>query len=288
MSFPILHYSAFTDTAAGGNPAGVVLDARGLPAAAMQGIAADLGYSESVFLLPRPDGAFDVRYYSPKAEVSFCGHATIAAAVAHADRHGPGLRVLHTRAGEVRVSVDDKRMATLVSVPPRVLPLAEDALAAILDALGWSRADLDGGFAPALAYAGAWHPVLVLAERARLAALDYDFEALAALMAANDWTTVCLAWREDASHWHVRNPFPPGGVVEDPATGAAAAALGAYLAACDALPADRAFSIRQGEDMGRPSRLRVAVPADPADGIRVSGTAVALPAPSAPTAPLSR
>jgi PhzF family phenazine biosynthesis protein len=93
-------------------------------------------------------------------------------------------------------------------------------------------------------------------------------------MASRGWTTVNLVWREDAETFHARNPFPPGGVVEDPATGAAAAALGAYLAVCDALPAQRAFTIHQGEDMGRPSRLTVSVPQDLSEGIRVSGTAV--------------
>ena len=50
-------------------------------------------------------------------------------------------------------------------------------------------------------------------------------------MAARDWTTVQLVWREDADAFHARDPFPPGGVVEDPATGAAAAAFGGYLRA---------------------------------------------------------
>ena len=135
MNAPILHYSAFTTDPRGGNPAGVVLDARALAAADMQRIAAELGYSETAFLLPRPDGEFDIRYFSPRAEVSFCGHATIAAMVAHAERHGSGERVLHTQAGEVRVTVDDAGMATLTSVAPRVVPMPDDALDLTLAAL---------------------------------------------------------------------------------------------------------------------------------------------------------
>ena len=82
MTPAVLRYSAFTTDPSGGNPAGVVLDARGLSDAAMQRIAADVGYSETAFLVPRADGELDVRYFSPLAEVSFCGHATIAAMVA--------------------------------------------------------------------------------------------------------------------------------------------------------------------------------------------------------------
>lgn len=278
MNTPTLRYSAFTTDPSGGNPAGVVLDARAMSDADMQRIATQVGYSETAFLLPRSDGAFDIRYYSPLAEVSFCGHATIAATVAHAERYGPGERLLHTRAGQVRVFVDEALMATLVSVEPQVVPLGAEDLDLILAALDWRSDELDPALPPALAYAGAWHPVIFAATRARLAQLDYDFDALAALMAQRAWTTVNLVWRESAQTFHARNPFPPGGVVEDPATGAAAAALGAYLAVHDALPAQRAFTIHQGDDLGRPSRLAVAVPQDPRAGIRVGGTAVKIEA----------
>ena len=274
MTPAVLRYSAFTTDPSGGNPAGVVLDARGLPDDAMQRIAVDVGYSETAFLLPRVDGELDVRYFSPLAEVSFCGHATIAAMVAHARRRGPGDFVLHTQAGRVRVTVDAAFVATLTSVPPRVEPLDAADLDSVLAALRWQRDALDPALPPAVAYAGVWHPVIAVATRARLADLHYDFDALAALMASRGWTTVNLVWREDAHTLHARNPFPPGGVVEDPATGAAAAALGAYLASQDRLPDNRGFTIHQGHDLGRPSVLRVDVPVDVRDGVRVSGTAV--------------
>jgi PhzF family phenazine biosynthesis protein len=274
MISAVLRYSAFTTDPQGGNPAGVVLDARGLDGDAMQRIATEVGYSETAFLLPRADGDLDVRYFSPLAEVSFCGHATIAAMVAHAREHGPGDAVLHTQAGPVRVTVDAGFVATLTSVAPRVDTLHAADLDALLAALGWRHDELDPALPPGLAYAGAWHPVIAAASRARLADLHYDFDALAALMAARGWTTINLVWRENAHTLHARNPFPPGGVVEDPATGAAAAALGAYLASQDRLPDDRTFTIHQGHDLGRPSVLRVEVPVDVSEGVRVSGTAV--------------
>ena len=78
------------------------------------------------------------------------------------------------------------------------------------------------------------------------------------------------------SVFHSRNPFPAGGVVEDPATGAAAAALGAYLRQIDRLPQTSSFTVLQGEDMGRRSRLSVTVDANNR-GVTVSGTAVPMP-----------
>ena len=183
---------------------------------------------------------------------------------------------VHTRAGEVRVRVDDALRATLTSVAPRVEALDAGRLKAILAALRWRADELDPALPPAVAYAGAWHPIIAVAKRERLARLDYDFDALGALMARHDLLTVNLVWREDATRFHARNPFPPGGVVEDPATGAAAAALGAYLAAHRALPPQRTFVIHQGHELGRPSLLTVHVPDEARAGIQVSGAAVAL------------
>lgn len=94
-------------------------------------------------------------------------------------------------------------------------------------------------------------------------------------MHRHGWTTLQLVWREDQGLFHARDPFPIGGVVEDPATGAAAAAFGGYLRALGTLPPSGAFTILQGEDLGRPSLLRVeASTTDPR--VRVSGQAVAI------------
>lgn len=119
--------------------------------------------------------------------------------------------------------------------------------------------------------------MIAAASRERLADLDYDRAALAGLMARRDWTTITLVRRESESVFHARNPFPPGGVVEDPATGAAAAALGGYLRALGLIATPARLTVHQGVDMGRPSLITVGVPADPAAGIEVTGTAVPIP-----------
>ena len=116
--------------------------------------------------------------------------------------------------------------------------------------------------------------MIAAATRQRLAALDYDFDRLATLMAAREWTTIQLVWREAETRFHARNPFPPGGVVEDPATGAAAAALGAYLRDLKLVPLPATVTIHQGEDLGRPGQLVVDI-RDRAE-IEVTGTAVAI------------
>ncbi|MDN5857535.1 MAG: PhzF family phenazine biosynthesis protein [Pseudonocardia sp.] len=274
----VLRYSAFTTDPAGGNPAGVVLDAAGATEAQMQGVAAEVGYSETAFLVNKT-AIVDVRYFSPLAEVPFCGHATIAAAVAHAERNGSGLLRLMTPVGQVpvqTVATPDGITATLLSVAPRTAELPAADLDELLAALGWAAGDLDPALPPRVAFAGAWHPVLAAATRPRLADLAYDFDRLGALMAARDWTTVALVHRESENVFHARNPFPPGGVVEDPATGAAAAAFGGYLRELGLVTPPSRFTIHQGVDMGRPSLITVDVD-DEDSGIAVSGTAVPIP-----------
>jgi PhzF family phenazine biosynthesis protein len=277
----ILRYTAFSTEPAGGNPAGVVLDSTTLTPEEMQLIATEVGYSETAFLAPRPDGGMDTRYFSPRAEVPFCGHATIAAAVAHAERHGEGEQVLHTAAGRVPVhawrGADGQMTATLTSVRPRIDPLDSADLDRLLRIFGWEHAVLDGDLPPHLTYAGAQHPVVAVDERAAMEAMDYDFAGLDELTAARGWTTVNVVWRESETTFRSRNAFPPGGVVEDPATGAAAAALGGYLRALGLVDPPVRLTVHQGHEMGRPSTLLVDVPTGAETGIAVSGTAVPIP-----------
>jgi PhzF family phenazine biosynthesis protein len=276
MSEVIQRYVAFSDQPSGGNPAGVVLDAAGLSDERMQAIAAEVGYSETALVTGGADGEYDIRYFSPLAEVAFCGHATVATAVALAERDGPGEVVFHTRSGPVPATTarngDGVLEATLTSVPPRVDELDPADLDELLAALRWARGDLDPALPPRLGFGGVFHPVIGVATRERLAALDYDFDRLGAVMAARGWTTVQIVWRESEWRFHSRNPFPPGGKVEDPATGAAAAALGGYLRDLGLATLPASVEILQGEDMGRPGLLRIDIRAD-RDEIDVTGAA---------------
>ena len=149
-----------------------------------------------------------------------------------------------------------------------------DFVSEALSTLGWTTAELDPAIPPARAFAGAWHLVIAVADAERLAELHYDFDALKTLMLREGLTTLQLVWREDAGTFRSRNPFPVGGVVEDPATGAAAAALGGYLRAANLLSAPATILIKQGDDIGRPSRLTVEIPTS--GGIVVKGTAVSI------------
>ncbi|MEV6712975.1 PhzF family phenazine biosynthesis isomerase [Lentzea sp. NPDC051208] len=265
----VLRYSAFTTDPAGGNPAGVVLDASDLSDDEMLGIAAKVGYSETAFVVPRTEREFDVRYFSPKAEVPFCGHATIATSVALAERIGDGPLTFHTRAGEITIETSGGT-ASLTSVPTSTSAADPALVADALEALGYKEI----GDGPVhVGFGGARHLLIPLKDREQLRELDYDFDALRDLMLAHDLTTVHLFWRESADLVHARDPFPVGGVVEDAATGAAAAAFGGYLRD---LEGPQRFVISQGEDMGRPSRLEVDATREDRR-VTVTGAAVPIP-----------
>ncbi|MHA6964034.1 PhzF family phenazine biosynthesis protein [Zobellella denitrificans] len=277
MNEQLYRLAAFSTSPAGGNPAGVWLGEALPDAATMQRIAAEVGYSETAFVAPLDGTERHIRYYSPLREISFCGHATIAAGVVLGQTAGAGRYRLQTAVGEVPVEVfrdGEQWLAALTSVEPEQKAVPPRWLERVLEALDWRPEELDPALPPMLAYAGAWHLVLAAGSAARLARLEYDVERLKALMEDAGLVTLQLVYREDELVFQARNPFPVGGVVEDPATGAAAAALGGYLRAAGLMPVPGELLIRQGEAMGRPSELRVGVPA--AGGIRVSGAAVAL------------
>jgi PhzF family phenazine biosynthesis protein len=274
-SSTVSRLAAFTDTPNGGNPAGVWVGATLPEPREMQQIAAAVGFSETAFIAPETGFERLIRYYSPQTEIPFCGHATIASGVMLGRSHGQGTYQLATTIGIVPVTVidqDGQYQASLTSVVPSQKPAPVELVNAILSAIDWQREDLDQSIPPILAYAGAWHLVLAVQTQARLNALDYDFDRLKQLMLEAELTTLQLIWRESDARFHARNPFPIGGIVEDPATGAAAAALGGYLRDAQLINAPTTIMIRQGEAMGRPSQICVDIPT--IGGIVVTGQAV--------------
>ncbi|MBL8297169.1 MAG: PhzF family phenazine biosynthesis protein [Rhodanobacteraceae bacterium] len=270
----VLRIAAFSDGEQGGNPAGVWLGDALPDADTMQRIAAAVGFSETAFAAPRADG-WRVRYFSPQTEIPFCGHATIALGAALALRHGDGDFALTLN--HAQISVRGQREGTAVAAtlrsPATRSAIADEALLVrALELFGLTRADLDPRLPPAQIHAGADHLLLVLRSREKLAAMRYDLEQGCALMREAGWITIALVWIETPARFHARNAFASGGVYEDPATGAAAAALAGYLRDTN-WPHGGAIDIVQGEDMGMRSLLRAAATGPAGAPVEVSGTA---------------
>lgn len=272
QALKILRMASFSDGEEGGNPAGVYLG-KNLPSEEeMQSIAFDVGYSETAFSFLE-DGVWRTRYFSPESEVPFCGHATIALGAALAMEHGND--VFKLKLNEAEITVEGQKngngiYASLQSPPTSSRPVDPDLISQALDLFGYGFDDLDMMMPPALVNAGAEHLLFTLNHRQRLSDMEYDLEAGKSFMRDNELVTVCIAHAETPTLFHTRNAFASGGVLEDPATGAASAALGGYLRDIK-WPHDGEIDIVQGEDMGMRSLINVQISEVMGSSIRVSG-----------------
>lgn len=271
--------AAFADKNQGGNPAGVVLADHFPDEADMRRIAAEVGYSETAFAVP--DGApghWRVRYFSPESEVPFCGHATIALGAALAQHSGDGRFMLQLNDAAITVEAaagGQGYRAALQSPPTRSKPADAALVDRALALFGYRPDQLDPSLPPADIHAGADHLLLALKHRGDLAAMRYDLDAGRALMREHGLVTIMLVCRRGDADFDVRNAFASGGVLEDPATGAAAAAFSGYLRDLH-WPHGNRITIIQGEDMGARSLIETEFSDEPGASIRVSGATRAI------------
>lgn len=289
----------FTEETFGGNPLGVFPDAAHLPAELMQKIAREMNLAETAFLGPPEtrEGTARVRIFTPEVEVPFAGHPTVGAAIYLAStrpvRRGAGVRraadghadlVLEENVGMVPASVEYRRgrpvfaqFTTAVLPERRASPHSLERLAAMV---GLEEDDLGGEvprpLTPAAMSCGLpFHVIPVRTIGAlRRAVLN---TALWQEMLADSWAhhvyLVCHLFGGDV---RVRMFAPGSGVPEDPATGSAAAVLGGYLGeASRRLNGTMDWQVSQGEEIGRPSLIRVEVDkvAGRVTAVRVGGAA---------------
>ena len=270
---------AFTTDHLAGNAAGVVPHAEDLSADRMRAVAAELAVSETAFVLPSDDADRRLRYFSPTQEVDLCGHATIAA---HAHLHeagaiDPGEHTVETNVGVLDVEVDPDGVVRMTRNRPTVhrVDVGYDRLG---DALGIDPAalrDVGADLPTAVASTGLAFLMVPVNFLTHLSGAAPDDDALEALAGEYDAAGV-YAFTFDTlngdSTLHARAFAPSLGIPEDPATGTAAGACGAYLREVGAF--DDEFPdtviVEQGHFVDRPGRIRVQVGA----GVQVGGRAV--------------
>lgn len=268
---------AFTREPLTGNAAGVVPDADGLSTDQMQAVARELGASETAFLLPSGSADRRVRYFTPTTEVDLCGHATIAShALLHEDGTiDPGTHTLETNVGDLEIEVTDAGRVWMTQDAPeiRTVDVEYERVAA---ALGVDVAALrDVGQDLPLAVASTGLPFLMVPVNFLEHVGDADPDAAAVERLADEVdATGVYAFTFDAlegtSTLHARMFAPGAGVPEDPVTGTASGACGAYLRRFDAfdrLPEQMVFE--QGDFVGRAGRVYVRA----RESIRVGGDA---------------
>ncbi len=257
----------FTSTPLTGNQLAVFTDARGLDTETMQALALELGFSETVFVLPpEQGGTARIRIFNPKEEMPFAGHPILGTAFVLGAPLQRGVVELETGAGLVPVALERDEQGALVfgrmSQPVPSVEAVEEG--AVLSALGVARSEL-----PVELYDnGARHLVVTLADVPAVSALAPDLTAVGAL-----GVTGLNAVAGAGERWRSRMFWANG---EDAATGSAAGPIACHLARHGATAWGDEIVIEQGVEMRRPSLLHAR--ADGRDGtieaVEVGGSAV--------------
>jgi PhzF family phenazine biosynthesis protein len=264
----ILLYKAFTQDPAQGNPAGVVLDAQKLSSEQMQAIAAKLGFSESAFLNGRL-----LRYFSPTQEVDFCAHATLATVQALRDQDPSmqaGIITLETQAGSVPVeySLDGRMMMTQKDPTFCECPHERKEVAALLNL---SEHDI-AQFPIQIVSTGVPKLIVPMTSLTVLFKIVPNLNEISEYgrrVGARGLYAFTFETQSPVADLHARQFNPLAGIPEDPITGIAAGALGAYLAKHQLFTRTQCV-IEQGYIMNKGGRIDV----DTSHGIRVGGYAV--------------
>jgi PhzF family phenazine biosynthesis protein len=216
MAIPYYHVDAFTGELFAGNPAGVCI-LSGFPSdSIMQKIAAENRHSETAFVVPRADGDFDLRWFTPKVEDDLCGHATLASAYVLALRkHNVWPVRFHTRSGMLTVA---QRQDSFEMDFPAMPPQPCEMPVGLLPALGLKAALVMKS-----------RDYLVVVDQAQqVRAVSPDIAALAKLDAGRG--TIVTAPGEGEVDYVCRMFLPSAGIDEDPATGSIHCTLAPYWA----------------------------------------------------------
>jgi len=268
----IFEVHAFTTKVGGGNPAGVALDAAWMDEAGMQQFATDRHIGDWAFALPpsTADADLDVRFFSPRKELPFVGHATLALHAVLSRSEPRPLRRQRGRNGivEVRSLPEGAGFSISQPAPPLGRPVDGDELREVLALLGLSAAQLDARCPPRIAGGASTRLLLGLAGPSVLDAVQPRLPELAALSArlgAQGYFLFAVAGTAEQRITEARMFCPAIGIDEDPVSGNAHAMLGVYLHALGLLPVREgiaAFTGLQGRHVGRPGEVRVAVQLD--------------------------
>lgn len=247
-------YDVFTDVPFGGNQLAVIPDASGLTEAQMQQIAKEFNFSETAFVLPAENtgNTARVRYFTPARELPFAGHPTIGTAVMMNDLGRGSELVLELPIGPIAATASAGAASFVTEHALEIKGHPDIDLVA--RALGCAPSDIIDQ--PVIASLGGDFVYSQIASRETLSSLTPNIDAMregTALFPGNHDFAV-YPWVEAGDVIHARMFAPLDGIPEDPATGSAAAPLAALLAQSRG---PVSLTIHQGDDMGRPSRIKL-------------------------------
>ncbi|MEM9971907.1 MAG: PhzF family phenazine biosynthesis protein [Pseudomonadota bacterium] len=267
-------YDVFTDAPFGGNPLAVIPDARRLAEGDLMRITREFNFSETTFVYPSESCDARVRIFTPGSELAFAGHPTVGTAVALAALgRAPSEMVLELGVGPIPVTVNGTHARFETRVP---LEVGEaPGVAEVAACLGLPEdAIKTANHAPVSAGLGTDFVLVEIADRAALLAAAPSLDDFRRVEDRGAMRLGIFLYVRAGDAIDARMFAPLGGIMEDPATGSASAALAAYLGRLDGT--SQTFSIRQGVDMGRPSAItaEVVVAGGTPEMVAISGNAV--------------
>jgi trans-2,3-dihydro-3-hydroxyanthranilate isomerase len=264
----------FTDRIFGGNPLAVLPHATGLKTQQMQQIAAEFNYSETVFVLPpqTPEGTRQLRIFTPATELPFAGHPTVGTAyilglIGEIPLNEPEITVIFEEGvGPVPVTIRSQEGKPLYTeLKAAKLPEFSDetpSISELASILGLDPQDLrKDDYSPQIVSCGLPFLFVGLHNRQTLGRIQFNHERWQSIL-GNNWANCiyvfCFDPERPGSHLRSRMFAPSMGIIEDPATGSAATALGGYLAIREGLKDGTLYwRVEQGFEMGRPSILEI-------------------------------
>jgi trans-2,3-dihydro-3-hydroxyanthranilate isomerase len=260
----------FTDRVFGGNPLAVVLDAQGLKKPQMQAIATEFNYAETTFVLPPrdPEHSAHVRIFTPRTEVPFAGHPNVGTAVVFAregeGQGGPPLErlIFEEAAGLVPIRLIRQNSAVVGAefTAPETLSVGSPVNSAELaECLSLTAADVNlTTHPPQVLSVGRPCLVAEITTRDALRRAKPNSKTHERVLPPIGTDAIyCYSRGATPQQLHARMFSPLDGIVEDPATGSAAAATISLLAALrPERDAEMPWRIEQGVEMGRPSLLK--------------------------------
>ena len=267
-TFRYLQLDVFPASHGGGNPLGVVVDARGLDTAQMQRIAAWTNLVETTFLVPPDDTAanYQLRIFTPRAEIPFAGHPTVGSAHAALETgfaHAHDARLIQQcKAGLLPIDVSHENGARVISVQApaaRILREGTEELGALRAALGLLEL---GRLPPAFVEGGRRWWIAELADEAAVRTLQPNHVAIKSLARADACLGLCVFARCARPDYDlVVRAFPAGAdIVEDPASGAANGLIAAYIAQREPHgELARGYRVSQGREMGHDAALAIRI-----------------------------
>ncbi|WP_418140001.1 PhzF family phenazine biosynthesis protein [Marinobacter sp. MA] len=256
MKIEVPIVSAFVDGDAGGNPAGVVLNAEQFSSEQKQKIAAAVGLSETAFVSPSKSADIKLEFFTPTQQIAHCGHATIAT-FSFLKQNG-----LLVRDRSSKETIDGLRSVNMESDSaymeqrtPRFEKLSEDDLQATLQSLGLAADDLIKGAEPMLVNTGNSFVVIGIRDSKTIKGLKPDFDLIEKLSESLDligFYVFSLDGVGDGRDAGARMFAPRYGILEESATGMAAGPLACYLREQLGMQKHE-FTIEQGRWMATPS-----------------------------------